>query len=300
MWVNTALSRSPLQALFHQYHRQSLAVLAYHDIDSPEGFEQQIQYMTREMHPVSLETVIGAIEDHAELPRHAVLVTFDDGYRSVIDQAMPILGQYQVPALLFVITELLDTDLPFWWDEVAWLVQQGATLPDSERLNAHMTIQQMKRLPDQARRRMRAQLRQAAGCKQFSQPQLRADELSVLESAGITIGNHTHTHPCMNRCDSDTIRQEIRAAHNLLASNLGHSPVAFAYPNGDWDGRAEQTLIELGYQVGFMFDHRLSAMPPQNSLCISRLRVSSRTSMERFKLIVSGVHPAIHHAIGRR
>jgi peptidoglycan/xylan/chitin deacetylase (PgdA/CDA1 family) len=300
MWLDRLLSRSPLQALSRRCRGTSLPVLAYHDIEDSGTFEEQIQYLTREMVPLSVEALVTAIEHGTRLPEHAVLITFDDGYRSVVEKAMPILMQYQVPAVVFVVTGLLDSDLPFWWEEAEWLLKQGATSGQPHTPDAHLSIGQLKAMPDQTRIAVLAQWRQAVGGKRFSQPQLRADELAILESAGITIGNHTHTHPCLNRCDSRKIRQEIRTSHDRLASLLGHPPIAFAYPNGDWEDGAEQTLVELGYQVGFMFDHRVSPLPPKNPLRISRLRVSTSTGMERFKLIVSGVHPAVHHAIGRR
>jgi len=49
------------------------------------------------------------------------LVTFDDGERSVIEKGAPVLDELSIPCLLFVVAGLLDTDTPFWWEEVAAL-----------------------------------------------------------------------------------------------------------------------------------------------------------------------------------
>jgi peptidoglycan/xylan/chitin deacetylase (PgdA/CDA1 family) len=83
-----------------------------------------------------------------------------------------------------------------------------------------------------------------------------------------------------------------------LTAVLGHAPRAFAYPNGNFDARAEQVLKEQAYQVAFLFDHRLTPTILADPLRISRLRVSTTTSLDRFAAIVSGLHPAVHHAQG--
>ena len=80
---------------------------------------------------------------------------------------------------------------------------------------------------------------------------------------------------------------------------LGHAPRTFAYPNGDWDGRAEEALADAGYEAAFLFDHRANPATPRHPLRISRLRVNSTTSPGRFATIVSGLHPALHRARGR-
>jgi peptidoglycan/xylan/chitin deacetylase (PgdA/CDA1 family) len=130
-------------------------------------------------------------------------------------------------------------------------------------------------------------------------PQLRRDELPLLEAAGVTVGNHTVTHPCLPQCDADKAVAEVQEAHRRLRDALGHEPRTFAYPNGDWDERAEKALAGAGYEAAFLFDHRTNPATPRHPLRISRLRVNSTTSLDRLAMIVSGLHPALHRARGR-
>ena len=46
------------------------------------------------------------------IPRNAFVLTFDDGYECVYTNAWPILKELQIPATIFVITGLLDTNAP--------------------------------------------------------------------------------------------------------------------------------------------------------------------------------------------
>jgi hypothetical protein len=83
-------------------------------------------------------------------------------------------------------------------------------------------------------------------------------------------------------------------------ADIGHPPRAFAYPDSQSDPRVQRALARIGYEVGFLFDHRVNDRSLLDPLSLSHVRVDSTTSIDRFATIVSGLHPAIHHARGRR
>jgi biofilm PGA synthesis lipoprotein PgaB len=125
---------------------QSFRVLCYHDVrdnlaDSmqawPEatavGTDQLIRHFSwlaeNGYHPVSLQQIVDAREGRARLPEKAVLLTFDDGYKSVYTTVYPLLKQFGFPAVVAVVGEWIETpaDSP---------VQYGdARLPRSEFVN---------------------------------------------------------------------------------------------------------------------------------------------------------------------
>ena len=298
--LDRALVWSPLQALARWRSRRRLTVLAYHAVVSEHVVGQQMDYIAARFRPVSEADVVAAVRGGAPLPDRAVLVTFDDGHRSVLETALPILRERGIPAVVYVVAGLLDTDQPFWWDEVETLVAHGGqteyvaagTLPDD-------AVRMLKKLSNEQRLAALAQLRDTASSPAPRMPQLRRDELRELEAGGITIGNHTLTHPCLHRCDEATIRHELAASQHILTEALGYAPRTLAYPNGDHDPRVRQAAEEAGFEAAFLFDHRLSANLPADPMRISRLRVNADTPMDRFKIILSGLHPAIHHARGR-
>ena len=286
--LDRLLARSPAQWAFHRRAGQRLAVLAYHAVDDPARFAAQLDHLTRWAHPLSLDAVVAAVRGRRGLPEGAVLVTFDDGARSVYDEALPRLRERGIPAAAFVVTGLLDTDEPYWWTEVEALAAgEAASL-----------VRRLKAMPDDDRLATIAELRRVATTPAPRVPQLHRHELGALESAGIAVGNHSHTHPCLPRCADARIRAEVTDAHAVLTNALGHPPVAFAYPNGDCDARTRQVVHECGYDVAFLFDHRLSPAVPPDPLRVSRLRVDSTTSLDRLRTIVSGLHPAVHRLRG--
>ncbi len=149
-------------------------------------------------------------------------------------------------------------------------------------------------LPDGERRRflsLRATLPPEAApvrCRQ-----LRSEDLLRLEHDGVAIGNHTMTHPNLTRCDCDTVAWEIGEAHRRLTGILGHEPAAFSYPNDDWDSRTNDELATLGYQLGFAYDHALSAVPPDAPLRVSRVRGEASQSVDRLAIGLTGLHPLV-------
>jgi peptidoglycan/xylan/chitin deacetylase (PgdA/CDA1 family) len=101
---------------------RTLRVLTYHKVNDlwPNPITVPTRTFARQMallaelgyEPVSLEAVIDHYLAGAPLPRKAVLITFDDGYRDNLENAAPILLRHGFPAVLFVPTGFLDDDTP--------------------------------------------------------------------------------------------------------------------------------------------------------------------------------------------
>lgn len=297
-WFDAILSRSPAQPTFLWRASHCLTVLAYHGIDHPNRFERHLDYLCSHTHPVSLEQVCQAIEERGGLPKRAVLVTFDDGDCSHLEFALPMMRERRIPGVVFVIAGLLNTDQPTWFEEVKLLARNGGKVNNLPSLAPENLVRALKRLNDDDRLAAIKELRSTASISPPSAPQLRSEDLAHLESAGIAIGNHSLTHPCLNHCTDEKIQDEVWQSHEILSNALRHHPSTFAYPNGDVDERVISSISKLGYKTAFLFDHRMSDLRPSNRFKISRVRVNSDTPMDRFKIIVSGLHSAIHHLRG--
>lgn len=297
--VDRVLASSPLQGAALLVSRAHLAVLAYHSVPQADPFGRQLDYVQRRFNPVDLELVILAIDGVADLPEHAALITFDDGDRTILDIAGPMLSERGIPAVVFIVTGVLDSQTPFWWDEALQLSRTGGTLGGRPAPDEAELLRNLKAAPDTDRLAALEELRSTASSTSTQRRQLRSEELSALEEMGIEVANHTASHPCLPRCSPDKVVTEIREAHRSLNSILGHPPRAFAYPNGDCDLRAEALLGELGYRCAFLFDHRLTDLRKAHPLRLSRLRVDAAGSIERFRTVVSGLHPTIHRLRGR-
>jgi len=111
-WMWAAEARTP-----------SLACLMYHRFVMPEQyaalrgteriyslpvdrFEAQLRWLrVRGYHAVTMDDAVAFALGKRDLPQPAVLITIDDGCRSVLTQAAPILEKYNMRATLFVTTD---------------------------------------------------------------------------------------------------------------------------------------------------------------------------------------------------
>jgi peptidoglycan/xylan/chitin deacetylase (PgdA/CDA1 family) len=99
------------------YYQDQIAVLAYHHIDDKAQsgvtittslFESQlVDLKSRGYHFIDMNQFEKFFAG-GSVPDNAVLVTFDDGYRSFYTNAYPILRKLRIPAINFVITKDLD------------------------------------------------------------------------------------------------------------------------------------------------------------------------------------------------
>jgi peptidoglycan/xylan/chitin deacetylase (PgdA/CDA1 family) len=93
-----------------------LAVLGFHKIGSPPSghpstwfyisesiFEDHLRWLQKSSWQViDAETFLHGLDFPNSLPERAVLLTFDDGYRSMRDIALPLLRSFGFPSVLFV------------------------------------------------------------------------------------------------------------------------------------------------------------------------------------------------------
>lgn len=298
-WFDRGLAWSPAQPVFRWHTSGRLAVLAYHEVGDAVPFQRQLDHLRRVARPVTLDEVAGAAAGRRALPDRATLITFDDGDRTVADVAMPMLRERGLPAVAFVVAGVIGTSDPFWWVEVEAMVRAGGRAEGIEGMSSEEAVRSLKRTSDDHRLAVLNALSRSGGAPAPRTPQLRVKDLLELESAGIAIGNHSLTHPCLAHCGDEKVRDEIERSHSLLTEALGHSPSSFAYPDGDCDDRVARAVGDAGYELGFLFDHRHASIRPGNAMRLSRLRTNSSAGLERFRIILSGLHPAIHHARGR-
>lgn len=291
--LDALMGRGPLASLGRWWNRNRLVVLAYHGVDDRARFSKHLDLLKRKYNVVSLDDVVAAI-DGAPLPKHAVLITFDDGERTVLTDGLPELQQRGLPSVLFAIADFIDSNKPFWWFETERLVNDGATSATlGEKPDAAAAVRDIKVLPDAERMQILEELRASSGAAVF-QGQLTSDELRHLDESGMVVENHSWSHPLLDMCDDEKITHEVDAASARLEEIVGRPMRAFAYPNGNYDDRVVSAVRQSGTTAAFAFNHKIDPWRPSDLMVMSRVRVNSDTSLDRFSAIVSGVHPAIH------
>ena len=131
-------------------------ILTYHSIDN-SGSVISIDLATFRSHVrwlASGEVQVTPLEDLHTVPtdRHAVAITFDDGFQNFADIAWPLLKEHQIPVTVFVVTQRVGTNnawggkdergiptLPLMtWDTIRTLIDEGLTIGSHGRTHAHL------------------------------------------------------------------------------------------------------------------------------------------------------------------
>ena len=210
-------------------------ILMFHGTPRAEAaaLERQLRYLARRFDVVRLEEIAGARPG-------AVALTFDDGLRSNVEVAYPILRKLRLPATFFVCPALIDARRWLWNHEVrARLRSLGAAAGAIEHL-----VEQMKRLDIASRRTVERRIEDETPDFRPSPEEREAhelaswDELRRLDPAVVTIGSHTLTHPILTSLTPEEAEEEICGSRDLLEKRLARRAELFCYPNGDVDGTA--------------------------------------------------------------
>lgn len=260
-----------------------MKVLVYHKIQDKAQFEKQILYLKSHFEIIDPILLKEYINKKRPIPENALMITFDDGDSTLYENAFPILKREKVPAIVFVITKLIGTNIPFWWDEIEYLLGEE---------EGYEKVWEVKTWPNEKREEYISQLRLDSKKESFKYPQLSYKELNEMQRSGILIANHSHTHPMFDKCTDKELENELSMS-TLKLKEQGFTSEYFAYPNGNYSERAEKKLQQFGVEYVFLFDHKINNNNHINPLRISRLKVNDNTPLWKLKFILSGWHSKV-------
>lgn len=114
------------------FKTHAATVLIYHHVSdqtpkstsvTTEQFQQHLELIKElKLTVVPLTTITNAIKNNTPVDNNWVAITFDDGYHSVYDNALPLLQQYNFPFTVFVNPKMVGpSKLYLDWDQLAEL-----------------------------------------------------------------------------------------------------------------------------------------------------------------------------------
>ena len=270
------LIRPISRAVGYARRRPAFPILTYHRVNDERDpffpsvptdvFEQQMGYVATTYRVLTVEDLAERM-GRGSLPRNALAITFDDGYRDNLTHAAPILARYGLPATIFLATGFIGTAEVAWFDRVALAFKltkaEAFSAPWGETLSLHSHAERLraverllgylKRLTDDDLRRTLDQALEVLGVtdKQgFKNLMLTWDDVHALAGLGFSIGAHTVNHPILSRVSPERAWTEILGSRTTIESACGRPPRAFAYPNGG-PGDFTETVKRLVRQAGF-------------------------------------------------
>lgn len=270
------------RAIVLMYHRVLPAEMARQSfshsglIVSPETFKRHMEFLRRGFRPLTLADFMEHMESGNRFPTGACLITFDDGWLDNHDYALPILRDLQVPAVVFVATDYIGSDRPFWQEHLGYLLHEtsrrglGAAARMAHQIDlpvtdddAHLRVA-VAATVDRFRaesydsiegliRALRQALMDSGAQEAVQSPDLfmNWDNVHALAQSGITIASHTRSHRSLPRLEASVVRQELAESRRIVADQIGQDVPAFAYPGGFHDDTVRQAAIDCGYRLAF-------------------------------------------------
>jgi peptidoglycan/xylan/chitin deacetylase (PgdA/CDA1 family) len=190
--------------------------------------------------PVSLDDLAAAARGQRPLPDKAILITFDDGYKSLYTRVFPLLKIYRYP----IVSALVG----IWMEgEAGGTVSYGGDrrVPRSN----FITWAEAREM-------------QASGLVEFASHSyalhrgVQANPQGSMTPTAVTWAYD----PATRRYEDDRqysarIRADLARSRSQLAANLGRAPRAMVWPYGRYTGPG----LEVAKQLGFSFSLTLEA-----------------------------------------
>jgi peptidoglycan/xylan/chitin deacetylase (PgdA/CDA1 family) len=115
------------------------------------AFREQMAWLAdHDYRVISLAELVATVDAGHAPPRHSVVITFDDTYRSIYDVAAPILAAHHYPYTLFVYTEAMEAHYPDFmtWEQLHELAERpGVEIGNHGHHHAHLIRGHGKTLP---------------------------------------------------------------------------------------------------------------------------------------------------------
>lgn len=261
---------------------------------------------------LSLDAALERLRSGGEASGPFVALTFDDGYRDLVEHALPILEAHDAPFMAYVTTGFADRSARLWWLELEEAVRRlrqvdvmingrrityDCATPGEKNKAFHEVYWALRDHDEAELTRGVSTLAAQAGVDSRA---LVAE--SCLDWPGIadlarcklaTIGAHSVSHPRLAKIEATAAQREMEESRAAIRREIGIEARHFCYPVGDPTsaGRREFELAATcGFtsavttRAGMIFpEHRdyLHALP--------RLSVNGRhQSLDALDILLSG------------
>jgi peptidoglycan/xylan/chitin deacetylase (PgdA/CDA1 family) len=119
--------------------RQEIPILVYHRFDTTQAgpttirtrtFEGQLRWLTEHhYHVVPLRSAIEALRGSSSTDQPAIVITADDGHRSIYTEMFPMIQRYRLPVTLFIYPSTIsNSSYSLTWEQL--LTMKGSGLVD--------------------------------------------------------------------------------------------------------------------------------------------------------------------------
>lgn len=228
-------------------------VVMFHGVGGPEmpaaPFAELIGFLAGHYEFAAMDQLclaeLGGSARRASRPR--VYLTFDDGMRNNLTEAMPVMAKHRANACFYVCPELIEQKCWIWTHEMRLrLVEidlpgraEILALSGAERWDVEAMVAVAKKMGRPAREAFLERIRALSAAFTILPWQRRAydlmtwEDLALVDRELFTIGSHTMSHqPLGAATNADELRHEMEESRRVLEAKTGRPVRHFCYPDG--------------------------------------------------------------------
>ncbi len=262
-------------------------------------FKRQILWLNKRYQILKLVDYVALYRNNPDLIKDKLAITFDDGYRSVVDLVAPFFESERIPATFFCNTRHFERQ------DLLWFVYFNALC--SERSYDKISFEGRDyrldtRKPALETWRMLIRTARESGdpigfasdlAQKYPLPEwvMRKYEgvtekqlLMIAKSEVLSLGGHTHNHPYLDQLPLDAQIQEM-AVNKQILENVSQIQVAlFAYTGGVYNHDSLTAVRSVGFDAAFaikprnLSEDRMLEIPRNDIYSPSLLKLKFKTS----------------------
>jgi len=233
-------------------------------------FEKCIKYISNTYEVVLFEDI--AFDRKALMQKNKfATIMFDDGYKDVMEYAIPILDKYKIKASFYIVTDCIEKNVPTWTYileysfqftnknsislEYDFLPLEFRKATFKSRMDKIRFVSKLKpflkTITHKNREKVLASVKYQLSDVEIPKLMMNWADISKLKELGHYIGSHTISHSMLGTMENEEdIRKELEGSGNIIKSKLGYFPLTISYPVGSYDERVKKISKEVGYKIG--------------------------------------------------
>jgi peptidoglycan/xylan/chitin deacetylase (PgdA/CDA1 family) len=236
-----------------------------------DTFRRHLEVLCQTHEVVGLDDALDALAGKRRPRRDLAVITFDDGYRDVYENAFPVLRELKLPAVAYVPSSFIGTDKRLAHDRL-WAalrtMEKRALGPMSVGVGGDyegllLRAFEHQETPNKILERLISDNPTPVlyGLAEALEDRLRIDRaegprgqlpvtwemLREMGACGIETGAHTADHTVLTNQPLEDARREIAACKSVLEKGTGRPVRHFAYCNGWYSAGVAQALRAAGF-----------------------------------------------------
>jgi peptidoglycan/xylan/chitin deacetylase (PgdA/CDA1 family) len=296
---------------------------------SPEYLDWCMEEIGKYYSFISFEEAVGILTGRRPPAEYALSVTMDDGYRSNIADALPILKKHNAPATIFLPAANMENRVPMWFDRLDYALQssdlQGNLFQIGDSsfsfsadgnggLAASYSVFRalMKtRYTDEEAFYSKIEevitffeMHSGRNLRDIFEEDPWSALLSWEEAAShqgefVQFGSHTMDHYRVSNLEGEALRRQLFDSKEMIEKGTGSRCRYIAYPNGDCSESARSMAQAAGYEAGVTTDEGINIRGCDR---MTLKRVSLPWTSDKAELLahVSGLSNALSYRLPAR